>query len=66
MVVAARGDEQDVARRAPSGYVARLRDHVEAEHADIEVPHPVDVGGPQVHVADAHTWINRVRRRLDW
>jgi hypothetical protein len=44
MVVATGGDEQDVSRRSPPGHVPRLGDDVEAEHADIEVADPVDVG----------------------
>lgn len=66
MVVATRGHEQYVSRRAPPRHVPRLGDNVEAEHADIEVTHPVDVGDPQVHVADADARIDRIRRRLDW
>jgi hypothetical protein len=65
VVIAAGRDEQDVARRAPAGDVARLGDDVEAEHADVEVAHPVDVGGAQVDVADAHAGIDRVRCGLD-
>jgi hypothetical protein len=45
VVVAAGRHEQDVAGRAPAGDVARLGDDVEAEHADVEVAHAVDVGG---------------------
>jgi probable F420-dependent oxidoreductase len=66
VVVAAGRDEQDVSRRPPPGHIARLRDDVEAEHADVEVAHAVDVGGPQMHVADPHAGIDRVRRLLDW
>jgi hypothetical protein len=66
VVVAAGGNEQDVTCRAPSRHVSRLGNDVEAEHADIEVAHPVDIGGPQMHVADAHARIDRVRGCLDW
>ena len=52
VVIAAGGDEQDVAGRAPAGHVAELGHHVEAEHADVEVAHAIDVGGAQVDVAD--------------
>ena len=48
VVVAAGREEQDVAGRAPAGHVARLGDHVEAQDADVEVAHAVDVGRAQV------------------
>ena len=64
-MVAAGGDEQDVAGRPPAGDVARLGDDVEAEDADVEVLHAVDVGGAQVDVADAHAGVDGARRRLD-
>ena len=54
MVIAAGRDEQDVAGRPPAGHVARLGHDVEAEHADVEVAHAVDVRGAQVDVADPH------------
>jgi hypothetical protein len=62
MVIAAGRHEQDVAGRAPAGHAAGLEDDVEAEHADVEVADPVDVGGPQVHVADPRAGIDRPRR----
>jgi hypothetical protein len=52
MVVAAGGQEQHVARRAPARDVARLGDDVEAEDADVEAADAVDVGGAQVDVPD--------------
>ena len=55
MVIAARGQEQDVAGRAPAGHVTGLEDDVEAEHADVEVAHAVDVRRAQVDVADPDT-----------
>jgi hypothetical protein len=45
-VVAARGHEQGAPGCTPPRRVTRLRDHVEAEHVDIERPDAVDVGGP--------------------
>ena len=60
VVVAARGHEQDVARRAPARYVSRLGDDVEAEDVDVEPAHAVDVGCPQVHVPDPHARIDRM------
>src|SRR4051812_29394854 len=63
MVVAAGGDEEYVAGRAPTGHVARLVDHVEAEDADVEVAHAVDVGRAQMHVADPHVGIDRTLGR---
>ena len=65
VVVAAGGDEQDVARRAPAGDAARLGDDVEAEHAAVEGLHAVDVGRAQVDVADPHAGVDGARRRLD-
>jgi hypothetical protein len=66
MVIAAGGHKQDVTGRAPSGHVPRLGDDIKAEHTDVEVAHAIDVGGPQVHVTDAHARVDRVRRRLNW
>ena len=45
------------------GDVARLVDHVEPEHVDVERADPVDIGGPQVGVPDPHARIDRVGRR---
>ena len=61
VVVAAGGQEEDVAGAAPAGDVAPLRHDVEAEHADIEVAHAVDVGRAQVDVADRHAGVDGVR-----
>ena len=61
MVIAAGGDEEDVARRAPAGHVARLGDDVEAEHVDVEAADPVDVGGAQVDVTDGDARVDRAR-----
>ena len=65
VVVTAGGQEQDVAGRAPARHVARLGDHVEPEHADVEVADPVDVGRAQVGVADPHARVDRVGRLCD-
>jgi hypothetical protein len=65
VVVAAGRQEQDVARAAPARHVPRLEHDVEAEDADVERAHPVDVGGAQVHVADANVRVDRVLRGLD-
>src|SRR5438552_3732488 len=68
MVVAAGRDEQDVARRPPPRHVARLEDDVEAEDADVDLAHPVDVRRPQVDVSDPYVRVDRVLRpphRLD-
>src|SRR5205085_782582 len=62
VVVAAGRDEEDVSRRAPAGNVARLEDDVEAEEVDVERAHAIDVGGPQVHVADPHVRVDRPLR----
>jgi hypothetical protein len=35
---------------APSRHIPRPGDDVEAEHADVEVADPVDVGGPQMQL----------------
>ena len=59
MVIAAGGDEEDVARRAPAGHVARLGDDVEAEDVDVEAAHAVDVGRAQVDVADGDARVDR-------
>src|SRR5689334_21687141 len=64
VVIAAGGEEEDVAGRAPAGDVARLEDDVEPEDADVEVAHPVDVGRAQVHVADAHAGVDGLGRAL--
>src|SRR4051812_10716257 len=53
MVVATRADE--------GGLVAVALRDVEAEHVSIEAQRPVDVGDFQVHVADVHPGIDRVR-----
>ena len=44
MVIAAGGDEEDVAGRPPARYVAGLEHDVEAEQVDVEAAHAVDVG----------------------
>ena len=59
-MVATRREEDHVAGGAPAGHVARLGDHVEAEHLDVEAAHALDVGGAQVHVADADARVDRV------
>ena len=64
-MIAAGRDEEDVARGAPAGHVARLGDDVEAEDADIEIAHAVDVGGAQMNVPDPHAGIDRVLRGLN-
>src|SRR4051794_10875097 len=64
VVIAAGGDEQDVARRAPAGHVARLHHDVEAHQVDVERADAVDVRRPQVDVADRHAGLDRLRRSL--
>jgi hypothetical protein len=64
VVVAARGEEEDVAGRAPARHVAGLEDHVEAHDVDVEGADAVDVRGAQMDVADADAGIDRVRRAL--
>ena len=63
VVIAAGGEEQDVAGRAPAGHVARLEDHVEPEDADVEV---ADRGRcPPCAGARGRPWhagVDRVRR----
>ena len=59
VVIAAGGDEEDVARGAPAGHVARLGDDVEAEQVDVEAAHAVDVGRAQVDVADGDARVDR-------
>ena len=46
------------------GIVASLGDDVEAEDADVEGLHAVDVGGAQVDVTDAHAGVDGARRGL--
>jgi hypothetical protein len=58
MVIAARGDEQQVARRAPAGDAARLGDDLEPEQVDVEAAHAIDVRGAQVDVPDVGTRID--------
>src|SRR4051794_23287950 len=68
MVVPAGRDEQHVALRVPAGDVARLEDDVEAHDPDVELANAVDVGGAQMHVADANVLVDRplgTLRRLD-
>src|SRR5205085_3258262 len=59
VVVAARGDEEDVPRRAPARHVTALGDDVEAEDVDVEPAHAVDVRRPQMDVADRHARVDR-------
>ena len=65
VVVAAGRQEQDVAGGTPARDVARLVDHVEAEHVDVERADPVDVGRAQVRVTDPHARIDRLGRSGD-
>src|SRR5207248_101139 len=60
VVVAAGGDEQDFSGGAPSGNIAGLEHHVEAEGADVEIPHAADVRGPKMDVADSDLRVDRV------
>src|SRR5947209_13434034 len=57
---------RSLAGRAPAGHVARLHDHVEAEHVDVEPANAVDVGSAQVHVADRHARVDRPSASLPW
>jgi hypothetical protein len=59
VVVAAGGQEQDVAGGAPSGHVSGLEHHVEAEDVDVERAHPVDVGGAEMDMPDPQLRIVR-------
>jgi hypothetical protein len=54
MVVAAGGEEEEVAGRAPAGHVTRFGSDLEAEDPDIEVADAVDVGSAEVDVADTN------------
>jgi copper chaperone CopZ len=67
MVVAPSRDEQQVAGGPSPRHIARFGDDLEAEDVDVEGADAVEVGGPQMDVADAHTGIDRFghRSRLD-
>ena len=63
VVIAAGRDEQHVAGRAPARHITRLGHDLEAEHADVELAHAVDVGRAEVDVPDRHAGVDRPRRR---
>src|SRR6478735_4206580 len=58
VVVAAGRDEQDVAGGTPAGNVACLVGDVEAEEVDVERADTIDVGGAEVHMADAYVRVD--------
>jgi hypothetical protein len=65
VVVAARGQEQDVTGGAPTGNVTALGDDIEAEHIDVELTDAIDVGRSQVCVTEAYARVDRIGRPVD-
>src|ERR1700722_14552637 len=61
VVIAAGGQEQDVAGGAPAGDAAGLEDDVEPHDVDVEGLDAVDVGRAQVDVPDPQQRIDRAR-----